>query len=144
MAVGASANRNGAVGLEETYLDGPTGEKTIRVTKDVEMLADHQARAPPYNVGNLWNEMYVYANARGPPEPFRASVMTGASDLANHRTPGRLLVLPVVLRKSDRLRKNPFAGLIGRLYPYIWFAAGEFVFRRGTHCGCDDLTAAYP
>lgn len=55
----------GIVGLGETYLDDPTGDKAAFVAKGVEALANHIVGEDPRHVRHLWNEMYVHTKRSG-------------------------------------------------------------------------------
>ncbi|MFB6141192.1 MAG: mandelate racemase/muconate lactonizing enzyme family protein [Halosimplex sp.] len=55
----------GIVGLGESYLDDPTGEKAKFVAQGVRALANHVVGEDPRNVRSLWHEMYVHAKRSG-------------------------------------------------------------------------------
>ncbi|MFB6135909.1 MAG: mandelate racemase/muconate lactonizing enzyme family protein [Halobacteriaceae archaeon] len=55
----------GVVGLGETYLDDPTGDKAAFVARGVEALAAHVVGEDPRNVRDLWHEMYVHTKRSG-------------------------------------------------------------------------------
>jgi len=56
---------DGIVGLGESYLDDPTGEKAEFVAKGVDALANHLVGEDPRNVRDLWHEMYVHTKRSG-------------------------------------------------------------------------------
>jgi len=51
----------GHVGLGESYLDDPTGEKAKFVAQGVRGLREHVVGEDPRNVRECWEEMYVHA-----------------------------------------------------------------------------------
>lgn len=55
----------GIVGLGESYLDDPTGEKAEFVAKGVDALANHLVGEDPRDVRARWHEMYVHAKRSG-------------------------------------------------------------------------------
>lgn len=55
----------GFVGLGETYLDDPTGDKAKFVANGVDALANHLVGEDPRNVRDLWHEMYVHTKRSG-------------------------------------------------------------------------------
>ncbi|MFB6150670.1 MAG: mandelate racemase/muconate lactonizing enzyme family protein [Haloarculaceae archaeon] len=55
----------GILGLGETYLDDPTGDKAAFVAKGVDALANHLVGEDPRQVRALWHEMYVHTKRSG-------------------------------------------------------------------------------
>ena len=53
------------VGLGESYLDDPTGDKAKFVAQGVNALANHLVGADPRNVRQLWHELYVHTKRSG-------------------------------------------------------------------------------
>ena len=56
---------DGLVGLGETYLDDPTGEKASFVAEGVNSLRNHIIGRDPRNVRDIWQEMYVHTKRSG-------------------------------------------------------------------------------
>ena len=79
----------GVVGLGETYLDDPTGDKAAFVAKGVDALANHIVGEDPRNVRELWHEMYVHTKRSG---SYRA---LSAIDEALWDVKGRAADVPV-------------------------------------------------
>ena len=56
---------DGTVGLGESYLDDPIGEKAKFVAQGVRGLAEHIVGRDPRDVTKLWDELYVHAKRSG-------------------------------------------------------------------------------
>jgi L-alanine-DL-glutamate epimerase-like enolase superfamily enzyme len=55
----------GIVGLGESYLDDPTGQKAEFVAQGIKALSNHLIGEDPRNAHGLWHELYVHVKRSG-------------------------------------------------------------------------------